>query len=72
VEVSRVEVRLSVGRHVGEGIWAESGDGVDWEWAGSVGKFIWAGAGAGVVADWAADGLLLDEAVYSMGWSSEG
>jgi hypothetical protein len=72
VEVSGVEVRVSVGRHVGEGIWAESGAGVDWEWAGSVGKFIWAGVGAGVVADRAGDGLLLDEAVYSMGWSSEG
>ena len=30
------EMRVSVGRQVGEGIWAEVE--VDWEWAGSSGK----------------------------------
>jgi hypothetical protein len=72
VEVSGVEVRVSVGRHMGEGIWAESGAGVDWEWARFVGKFLWASVGVGVVADRAGDGFLLDEAVYSMGWSNDG
>uniref|UniRef100_A0A2N9G6E3 Uncharacterized protein n=1 Tax=Fagus sylvatica TaxID=28930 RepID=A0A2N9G6E3_FAGSY len=53
------EIRDSVGRQAGEGIWAEAK--VDWEWAGSGVKGIW--AGAGVVADQVGGVPLLDEAV---------
>ena len=53
------EIRDSVGRQAGEGIWAEAE--VDWEWAGSSVKGIW--AGAGVVANQVKGVPLLDEAV---------
>jgi hypothetical protein len=53
------DIRDSVCRQSGEGIWAEAR--VVWEWAVSGVKGIW--AWSGVVADWDGGVPLLDEAV---------